>query len=94
MLDFILNGGWKSETYKNQINSLDVVSEEMQNVCVGIEKKTATEKREKVFFPMAKTRNYVYYTIGKAHFVFDGTKKRMCITVKESRHGTEHNRTG
>lgn len=57
-------------------------------------KKPATEKREKVFFPMAKTRNYVYYTIGKAHFVFDGTKKRMCITVKESRHGTEHNRTG
>lgn len=46
LLDFILNGGWKSETYKNQINSLDVVSEEMQNVCVGIKKK---QRREKVF---------------------------------------------
>lgn len=30
--------------------------------------------KKKVLFPLAKTRNYVYYTIGRAHFTFYGRK--------------------
>lgn len=69
--EFYFHGGWKNGTHELQINSFDVESNEMQSDG----KKIATEEREKKsYFPMAKTQNYVYYSIGRAHFAIHGRK--------------------
>lgn len=79
MLDFILNGGWKSETYKNQINSLDVVSEEMQNVCVGIEKKTSDWKERKSFFSLWQKHGIMCIIRSVRHTLSSTGQRRECV---------------
>lgn len=47
---------------------------EKKNVPLWVEGERPRVTKKKVLFPLAKTRNYVYYTIGRAHFTFYGRK--------------------